>query len=1375
MPDPQAIKTSHQDKTLADWLAAPTGALAGVSEAQQRLLETLGVRTVFDLALAPTFRAAADLLAAAQDPRHPLSRHGLLPAGVVDAAPGAAAATPAELIGQSPERLAGIDRPLAQALQTAAGIATIRDMALWPPYIAARALAGQSLQADPEAQYTAPEIVPKFGEYATDIAYYERLVTVSGPDDVARNLDAPLDVLAVTAPAAAKPYLGARLTFQQSWTPEAITLGQVLHSLTLAPGESTRMAVIDWTRRSSTASTEDVSQSEALDNRLNQRSSLQEVTSSVAMEAQSGSSASFAASASQSAATAGAAWSPAAAGAAAAAASASVSLATSVAASAGRSDMASDYGQQIDRSTEQASLSTRSKRAALVTEASQSESETLSTRVVVNYNHMHTLNVLYFEVVQLYRVQLRLEKAERVLFVPMQLIKFDERVVERFRGILIGAALGPDVRDWLLNPSGNVSALLQPPVARQFAQIMAALDTQPAPRPLLVQRAKDSAKAQAEMAARFVRARQVPGGLSAHSSDLTQWDISADCKLLNVGWNTRSGRVEAAGVVPETGPTLELRSGIGLGATTVRPAAELGTGFNVADLAGITLKIKPADVPALQSVALYFITAAGRVFEVPCSVVLPAKQTTLQLFSFTSDPSLISLTQHLNENALHYSQHIWRRLDAQTLGLLLAPFKVLERRLLEYADTTPIAVAGRHLAFLFPDDNDPAWKDWLNKRLGKPYQSQRMVALPTGGVFAEGVLGRSNCAEKIDLTRFWNWQDSPPPMQASDIAALQAGQHTVENAQRPGGLEAPVVNIMNPPALPDPTGVSAVLSAMASGGMFRDMSGLAGTQALAGSALQASTALTGQSLSAVTGLVGAVAPLGQKGLPGGGAGGTGGGLAGAGGAGGSALPVAAALGPSPAASVARGLERAHSPLTANPTAIGGGLNQARALDQQFSAPAGQRANAGPVASGLLTNERRFFDSNFSAPGGAADAPPGSAAPPQQMGRFLPKEPFAEKSDTVEIRQGLPEALRAPTDTGIGVDRALAETPGDVSAAATARINAVFIGELQGLLEQALTSDDSLSRALRLTLDLQATHDVYVASGEPPLNRAAPALARAWRAALGRVMRDLTAGRLAELPRLVRLVAIAQAGLDRPLGLNDAETDLPSQLITAGFALQLQAQAQPAGVIGGQAVRVAGTVMLRHGTGAAQPAGGVRVKALALQTLEVNVETVTDATGNFSLNLTHDPLHLGADGNGPRTPDLDLTISLLALHPASDALQAERLLRVPGVVSSRLIGAVYDDDGSNALVGNAVITRANRPLRLSFITLSAGVPVRGAAVQATAVGNVRVLEASARTGDGDVRGQISVAVLASTGNASVSVVTTLADGRSATARVELQPA
>ena len=76
----------------------------------------------------------------------------------------------------------------------------------------------------------------------------------------------------------------------------------------------------------------------------------------------------------------------------------------------------------------------RNRRASIVREVSQSEHEQISTRVVTNYNHMHALSIHYYEVVQAFRVTTQLERAERCLFVPLQLLDFnDAAIVDRWR------------------------------------------------------------------------------------------------------------------------------------------------------------------------------------------------------------------------------------------------------------------------------------------------------------------------------------------------------------------------------------------------------------------------------------------------------------------------------------------------------------------------------------------------------------------------------------------------------------------------------------------------------------------------------------------------------------------------------------------------------------------------------------------------------------------------------------------------------------------------------------------------------------------------------------------------------------------------------
>jgi hypothetical protein len=102
----------------------------------------------------------------------------------------------------------------------------------------------------------------------------------AGPIDIAPTLDQSFGFKNLG--------IGALLTIAQSWYAQGVALGQLLHSTSLAPGESTRIAMMDWTRRTKAGSTEIISEKEELDNETMHSRSLSEVTKAVANEAQEG-------------------------------------------------------------------------------------------------------------------------------------------------------------------------------------------------------------------------------------------------------------------------------------------------------------------------------------------------------------------------------------------------------------------------------------------------------------------------------------------------------------------------------------------------------------------------------------------------------------------------------------------------------------------------------------------------------------------------------------------------------------------------------------------------------------------------------------------------------------------------------------------------------------------------------------------------------------------------------------------------------------------------------------------------------------------------------------------------------------------------------
>ena len=100
------------------------------------------------------------------------------------------------------------------------------------------------------------------------------------------------------------------------------------------------------------------------------------------------------------------------------------------------------------------------------------------------------------------------------------------------------------------------------------------------------------------------------------------------------------------------------------------------------------------------------------------------------------------------------------------------------------------------------------------------------VAMPTAGVFAEAVLGRSNSAERLDITRFWDWQSSPIPIVAPEISQVSTDSRARAADVGTGELAPTAATIQVLPALPTPSGLDATLSALTASGTFRDLSGL---------------------------------------------------------------------------------------------------------------------------------------------------------------------------------------------------------------------------------------------------------------------------------------------------------------------------------------------------------------------------------------------------------------------------------------------------------------------------------------------------------------------------------------------------------------------
>ncbi|MCP4361463.1 MAG: hypothetical protein GY796_25915, partial [Chloroflexi bacterium] len=742
----QYIKSNFIHHEPRELLPMPVSILLGVSAKAGESLKSLQIFSVFDLATSHIFANAKKIVEVARSTNTTFGRYGGVPADVVDNDGHYLDVT--ELHLQPVELLEGVGPHNGPVLVDALQVQTIRDLALWPPYVAAFNIVTSILtpedtpEFDPEAP---PDLIPKSGEFPTEKVFYSTVVIdeIEGQDTV--ELSGQVDIAAIGAGDVGftKPATGAIITMEQAWYAQGVALGNLLHSVALAPGESTKIAMVDWSRQTSASTDEDTSQVEALSSGSTHNRSISEVTNAVATEAQGGFSntTSVGTSASTGMALGGLppGPSPLLVG-ASQSGSVNASTATTVSASAGRRDLMASMNQNVADRTQQHANSARTRRASVVQEVSQKESETLTTRTVTNYNHMHALSIQYYEVVQIYRTTTRVNSVEKCLFIPMKPVDFSNmNSIDRFREILSAYAFTDKARlalDTKIQLVEIERLLLQPTLKEKN-------DEQ-----LLIE------------AARSATGSHVAPDTS-HTSPLLSWQLHKEVLLHRIeggklAWKrifvTRIGKSDMVWERQQDGDKVDITL------DTLVPLAEIDSIY-IEYYGNVAVK---------SSVWILTLDFEGRKFQHK-SFTKPKTEDyvqveegyTLDLFRFNYSGYTLSdwLLKHLDQNRLYYSQAIWMNMGSATLSILLSQYTYNEKPLLQQIDPIPVAMTGNYVGFRMNADptKDDDWRDWLvehgyyeeNGETPKNTAVHETVPLPSGGVFAEAVLGRFNAAEKL--------------------------------------------------------------------------------------------------------------------------------------------------------------------------------------------------------------------------------------------------------------------------------------------------------------------------------------------------------------------------------------------------------------------------------------------------------------------------------------------------------------------------------------------------------------------------------------------------------------------------------------------------
>ncbi|MEO8961147.1 MAG: hypothetical protein ABI325_04645 [Ginsengibacter sp.] len=863
------VKKEFATMQISELLTRNVDVLNKVSIDQVKILKELKINNLYDLGLSDIFRNASYIRSIGNTALKP--KDGLLPDEMIAAKSFSDSLD--KLKFMEPALLTGVGDNLGKALTSAFGFKEIQDLATWPPFVGARLIVNYHLGVSPTSNSLttnvdernnvlinkpaihsetedpeAPrELVPSLGEYPTEVIYYDTVVMIDAPrtnKSEVKSLNGRVSLSFEDVKLGYDiPGFGAILSFKQSWFAEGITLGNLIKGVTLAPGQSTKIAVIDWQRTTTGNSAEDIAQSEALTNNMQEKRAVNEIADATAHELQTGSSntGSVSTSFNEGVAAGGLAGGVLIGGTESGSLNRTAAFTNTK--SEGDKTISSLMQQNIDNATQQNSFSSRNKRASIVTEQSQSESETITTTTITNYNHMHALTMEYWQVIQEFRTEVVIDKVKRCIFIPMEIIGFnDENIIKKFKTVLLKVARTERIKQLLRGIQRFVTVTQTAEEGdlvflKNFPEGAANRERNVANRYSVIEKVKILKEFDTAMRTQVVQ---------DFDYETRTWKMDAGKAIINVKWDiTEHANLLSVRINTENGQTIEIKNnGGGFSNNSKNP--DIPAEIPVSSIVSMEAKFTANTTAFLkQNLTLKIKSNGGGFNTLNLSFIVPKSAGQVTILEFEPPIGTSELGNLLSEDALFYSQQIWMNMDPHFLNLQLAPYTFKkgngdEVRVTEFIDPKPVAMAGNCLGFIWHDTSDKNWVEWVSKNIDKVKSTQK-VAIPTDGTFGEAVLGRFNSAEKLDMTRFWNWQDSPPPFTAPEIAAVQAGQHTVEGVQRAGNLDTPILNIQTPRQLPDPTGMQGVLQAITAANLFRDMTGVAQTSALAQSALNASS------------------------------------------------------------------------------------------------------------------------------------------------------------------------------------------------------------------------------------------------------------------------------------------------------------------------------------------------------------------------------------------------------------------------------------------------------------------------------------------------------------------------------------------------------
>ncbi len=670
------------------------------------------------------------------------------------------------------------------------------------------------------------------------------------------------------------------LTFKQVWKADGYSLGDLLYSMPLAPGQQKLVSILDWSRRETARRDTRRTETEDLVTDVAHDRDISDIIGSTLRETMDGRSS---ADVSAVGGALGGFIGPLVFGAAGGVSSAS----SSASQTSGRQVSGSALNQLRDRTMQSASA-VRGQRSSVVQTARQGESVRASTEVIANYAHCHAMTVEYFEVLRHLQVSQELHEVQECLFVPFAITPFTQSKALRWRHALEPSVRRPALRgafgalervanDWA-DADYPLGRYADEPVVDIGGELWLRLRL-PRPRDTATDNLFDSGTwggytgwlggfSPGDVWTRYL-------GIAAPGQRDAIWDRSiapgiaqrlvnaVTVELVDEDGNTQPLTVDTSLVSTFT-QDRSMLVGIRVEASSIggwnrsritrvrvsAPAGAPGDARMTVDSGGFRYRTDHIAHDLVSNQRLSNDLAVGDPVEMLAPLDRIERRNPRELDRRLAD----ELLEHLDEHIEHYHRAIWVRMDPNRRYLLLDGFIAPDaggRSVATVVENRIVGIVGNCLVLpLRPGAQlDPTYTfadakiDDLRHLYAGGSAPPMRISIPTQGVFAEAVLGKCNSCERIDDTRFWHFEEEPIPDRPTAISPLSTGsRRQAPPSLTPPDFPAALVRLPDLPTEPDPTGLAAAMKTLGTSGIFKDITGLVLNQANSAQALK--TAIT---------------------------------------------------------------------------------------------------------------------------------------------------------------------------------------------------------------------------------------------------------------------------------------------------------------------------------------------------------------------------------------------------------------------------------------------------------------------------------------------------------------------------------------------------